>query len=164
MSRRIFVQCFLIPAAVQTSRAGGCNIGFNTKASDVGGGEGARNEGNRTLKAGDVDDTDVVRGASVKVQQFMQPDNNEKATDNAKKSNEQILMIADYHIKQVRAQQKVCRLCTAVAIKSSSQQKNNKSLQHGVYVCCRLRPKCGHASLQQYAAGRDFLFLSLECL
>ena len=73
--------------------------------------ECTRREGSGTLEAGNVDATEVVRGSSVEVQQSTQLDNNEKAIYNAKKSNEQMIMRATYHIKQTRAQWKLYCQC-----------------------------------------------------
>ena len=69
----------------------------------------------------------MVHGASGKVQQFTQPDENEKATNDAKESNEQLLMRAAYHIKKARTQRKLYRLCTANAITSAQQKTTSHS-------------------------------------
>ena len=66
-----------------------------------------------------------MHGESVEVQQFTNPDGNEKAADQQKETNEKMLMRAAYHIKQARAQRRLYRLCTANAIKSVQEQTSH---------------------------------------
>jgi hypothetical protein len=67
----------------------------------------------------------VVQGELGEVKQFTNPDESEKAADEQKETNEQMLMRAAYHIKQARAQRRLYRLCTANAIKSVQEQTSH---------------------------------------
>ena len=66
-----------------------------------------------------------MQGELVEVQQFTNSDEKEKAADDVKESNEQMLMRAAYHIKQAWAQRRLYRLCTANSIKSVQQQTDH---------------------------------------